>query len=479
VLPGARYVFLLRNPLAILHSQLERWARPTSFQHLTSLRNETVLAPPRILAGIDLLGDDAIVVRYEELVTEPERVVAGLCARLDLDFQPHMLEYGERPDPPGRGRFFDGRGIPQHRRPVTASLDKWRTLGDDPQRRHIARSFLFELGPEVVGRLGYPFDELASVVAWREDEDEGVVCSWDAVMAPAAAADAALDAYPGTADYPPSPPDRRHKPETPSRLSVIVPTHGTADLLERALRSVLTQGRPNVEVIVVPDASHPGTDSVVDRFRPWVATVTEPVVGGFASAVQRGVEASTGEVLTWLHPGEVHLGWTLATAGKVFSELVDVECLLGSAHLVLDDTGRPVDEVTGPPSLRAWLGPDVAQVTPLRFPFVRRTLWTRAGGYVDPLLLDAPECELLPRLASHSRPAVVPVALGGAFASPWWVAARYADAAAEYRTEVDAAVPSVDPHSDVPFARLHYDGESQRWLRGRAGAGRGQGDVAR
>ncbi|MBX3287244.1 MAG: sulfotransferase, partial [Actinobacteria bacterium] len=378
VLPEAKYIVLLRNPMAILASMLERIEKPTAFQRFTLIRNDTVLAPPRLLAAIDRLGPDAIVVHYEDLVAEPERVVAGICERLGLDFEPAMIDYGDRPPP--RGRFYDRRGLPRYRRPEPASLEKWRALADDPQRRHIARSILMELGPEVVERLGYSFDDLLQGVS---DGTEGtVVCPWPSLMLPAVAADEYLDALPGSADFPPSTTDRRVRPATPSRISVVIPTHGSPTRFERAVRSVLLQGRPNVEVIVAPDASQPGSDEVVEKYRPWLAAVTEPAAGGFFDAVQRGLECATGDVLTWLRADQEHLPWTLATVGEILSERTEVEWLCGEEHLVLDENGRPVGRERTPTSLSTWVGrPDGGHLTPLHFPFVRRTLWDRAGAH--------------------------------------------------------------------------------------------------
>lgn len=463
VLPQAKYIFLLRNPLSILRSQLEHWEHPTSFQHLSLLTNETILAPPRILAGMDLLGPDAIVVRYEEFVSAPERVVAGICERLGLTFEPAMIDYGDRPDPPGRGRFYDSRGLRKHRRPTTTSLEKWHSLAKDPQQRHIARSFLVELGPVVVQRLGYSFDELLRVVSPADDGNDDVVCSWQSLMIPAAEADAYLEAFPGTGDFKPSPSRRREKPSTPSRVSVVIPTHGNSACFERSLRSVILQGRPNVEIIVAPDATQPGSEGIVAKYAPWLAAVTDPAPGGFFDAVQRGLQHATGDVLTWLRPDEEHMPWTLATVGAIFSERVDVEWVCGTQQFELDPAGRPIGHEPTPESIAAWLRPipnlDGKRVTPLRFSFIRRSLWHRGGARLDTTLVDAADCELAIRLAGLARPTLAPSTLGGFRTVPWWVATRHADEADEYIASLDPAhIPSVS------FARLRRDVANNRWL---------------
>jgi len=455
VLPEATYIFLLRNPMAIIASMVERIDRPSTYQRYTLVRNDTVLAPGRLLAGIDLLGPDAIVVHYEDLVTDPAGVVAGICERIGVDFEPAMIDYGDRPLP--KGRFYDRRGVPKHRRPQPESLHKWRALADDPQRRHIARSILMELGPDVVARLGYSFDELLAGVSGGPEGT--VVCPWPSLMLPAVAADAYLEAFPGTGDFPPGTTERRIRPATPARISVVIPTHGSPARFERAVRSVLLQARPNVEVIVAPDATQPGSEAMVEKYRPWLAAVTEPAPGGFFDAVQRGLECATGDVLTWLRPDQEHLPWTLATVGEILSECTDVEWLCGEEHLTLDEHGRPVGRSCLPTSLAPWVRrSDGDHLEPLLFPFIRRTLWDRAGAHVDVTLVDAADAELAVRLARLAPATLVPTPLGGVQLAPWWLAARHVEEAESY---VDSLDPAEVPAQ--PFARVRRDVAAGVW----------------
>lgn len=50
-------------------------------------------------------------------------------------------------------------------------------------------------------------------------------------------------------------------------ISVVIPTHNRADLLERAVKSVLNQTYKEFEIIVVSDGSSDNTDEVVERLK--------------------------------------------------------------------------------------------------------------------------------------------------------------------------------------------------------------------
>lgn len=97
------------------------------------------------------------------------------------------------------------------------------------------------------------------------------------------------------------------------RVSVIIPACNEAAGLEAAMRSKLAEDYPDVEFILVDDRSTDGTGAIVDRLaerdrRIRAIHVTELPAGwlGKLNAMQKGVEASTGEWLLF-SDADVHL----------------------------------------------------------------------------------------------------------------------------------------------------------------------------
>ncbi len=82
-------------------------------------------------------------------------------------------------------------------------------------------------------------------------------------------------------------------------ISVIVPTHNRAQLLARALQSVVTQATPPMEVIVVDDGSNDGTEDVVCTRFPQVQYIRQNNQG-VSNTRNRGIEAASGDWLAFL-----------------------------------------------------------------------------------------------------------------------------------------------------------------------------------
>ncbi|WP_342150893.1 sulfotransferase [Methylorubrum sp. SB2] len=109
---------------------------------------------------------DAVEIRYEDLVADPARVLTALCARLDLAFDPLMLDYHRRA-PERMAEFVRPFGVPPTqevtierflsihaltaKEPDASRIGRWRTemtRGEIQAYERIAGPLLADLGYE-------------------------------------------------------------------------------------------------------------------------------------------------------------------------------------------------------------------------------------------------------------------------------------------------------------------------------------------
>lgn len=88
-------------------------------------------------------------------------------------------------------------------------------------------------------------------------------------------------------------------------VSVVIPTYNRADLLPRALDSVLAQSRPVHQIIVVDDGSTDGTRDVVWQYlrehpQRTIRYLRHPGNQGQSAALNTGIDAATGDWITFL-----------------------------------------------------------------------------------------------------------------------------------------------------------------------------------
>jgi glycosyltransferase involved in cell wall biosynthesis len=105
-----------------------------------------------------------------------------------------------------------------------------------------------------------------------------------------------------------------------SLVSVVIPTHNRAALLERALRSVLSQTYRHLEVIVVDDRSTDHTSRLLEEVRdPRVRMVTVDSRRGVAEARNRGIELASGRFIAFLDDDDEWLPRKVERQLAVFS----------------------------------------------------------------------------------------------------------------------------------------------------------------
>ena len=171
--PQARFIFLFRNPLAILSSVLETWCRNNpQILSSTSNKHDLTEGPRCLLEGLETLGDKLQVVHYERLVTAPEPEIRALCDYLKIPYSDQMLVYGQRKAP--QGQFGDNVGIHRHSRPVADSVNKWLPNLRSATLRPFAVDYLYGLGQETVNRMGYDFEALVSALNSDGDVSKGL-----------------------------------------------------------------------------------------------------------------------------------------------------------------------------------------------------------------------------------------------------------------------------------------------------------------
>jgi hypothetical protein len=154
--PEGRFVFLWRNPLAVLASAVElfghgRW-EPDQYT-LALFQSLEDLVPASIR-----YASVAHAVRYEDLVCGDEATWRGLTEYIGIPFDASATE--RFTEVQLAGRKGDHLGSARFKSLSTEPLEKWRLVINNPVRRAWARRYLRWIGPERLAQMGYDLDDL-------------------------------------------------------------------------------------------------------------------------------------------------------------------------------------------------------------------------------------------------------------------------------------------------------------------------------
>ena len=158
VYPAARYVVLTRHPLAVFSSFAESFFNGdyAAAQAYNPIAERYVPALARFLRQRAV---PIYHVVYEQLVAEPERILAEIFAFLGVPNEPQAVEYGQF-EPAAKG-LGDPIGVKQHHRPTTASIDKWAVeIAAQPDRLALCRQIIARLDPADLALWGHPLETI-------------------------------------------------------------------------------------------------------------------------------------------------------------------------------------------------------------------------------------------------------------------------------------------------------------------------------
>jgi GT2 family glycosyltransferase len=85
------------------------------------------------------------------------------------------------------------------------------------------------------------------------------------------------------------------------RLSVVIPTHDTRELVLKALGAIAPWMAQGAEVIVVDDGSRDDTTEAIRKVHPSVRVLQSPQARGFTVSANEGLAATTGDILLLLN----------------------------------------------------------------------------------------------------------------------------------------------------------------------------------
>lgn len=175
-------------------------------------------------------------------------------------------------------------------------------------------------------------------------------------------------------------------------VSVIIPTHNRADLLRRAIKSVLAQTFKDFEIIVVDDASKDNTEEVVKGFQDArIRYIRHAVNKGGSAARNTGIKAAIGEFIGLLDDDDEWLPEKLAKQLTKFQTSLNpsIGIVYSGFYYVLSRNGEILKEII--PLLRGKVNVNLLEACILgsATPLVKKVCFLQAGLFDEKL----PSCQ--------------------------------------------------------------------------------------
>jgi GT2 family glycosyltransferase len=123
------------------------------------------------------------------------------------------------------------------------------------------------------------------------------------------------------------------------RVTIVTPSYNQGEFIEETIRSVLLQGYPNLEYIIIDGGSTDGSVEIIKKYEPWLAYWVSEPDRGQSHAINKGLARATGEYVAWLNSDDVYGADLIRQAVEYLEQHPHTAAVYGHADFV-DADGR-------------------------------------------------------------------------------------------------------------------------------------------
>ena len=167
------------------------------------------------------------------------------------------------------------------------------------------------------------------------------------------------------------------------RISIVTPSYNQGQFIEETIRSVLLQGYPNLEYIIIDGGSKDVSIEIIKKYQPWLSFWKSEKDQGQSDAINKGFAASTGAIMGWVNSDDLLTKGALQYLGAAYK--AGLNWWTGGASQILQD-GRVV--YYNSTKLNTISKRELLHARAILFQvstFWTRELWERAGSCLSSL----------------------------------------------------------------------------------------------
>jgi glycosyltransferase involved in cell wall biosynthesis len=182
------------------------------------------------------------------------------------------------------------------------------------------------------------------------------------------------------------------------KFTIVTPSYNQGKYIEETIRSILLQGYPELEYIIIDGGSKDESVEIIKKYDKWLSFWISEKDSGQSNAINKGFKKATGDIINWVNSDDTLNKGVLFLLNHLFTK--DIGIVIGRAT-IYGDTVKEYETVYDPTEVieRAIVGYAFAQPSC----FIRRNA-LEAVGLLDESLHFTMDWDLYGKIvASHNH----------------------------------------------------------------------------
>jgi glycosyltransferase involved in cell wall biosynthesis len=118
------------------------------------------------------------------------------------------------------------------------------------------------------------------------------------------------------------------------KISIITPSFNQGQYIEQTIQSVVNQGYPNLEYIVIDGGSTDETVDILNKYDSQIHYWVSEKDRGQSHAINKGLERASGDIINWLNSDDYYEPNSLFTVAKAFLANENIKAVLARTRVV-------------------------------------------------------------------------------------------------------------------------------------------------
>lgn len=190
------------------------------------------------------------------------------------------------------------------------------------------------------------------------------------------------------------------------KISIVTPSYNQGQYLEETIRSVLLQGYPNLEYIIMDGGSTDNSVEIIKKYEPWLTYWVSEKDKGQSDAINKGFRIATGDIMGWINSDDLLKPGALGFVAIQLSNHDKPAWMIGASEIIDADGNKLRVREPGDPTMgkmifwgKNWF--------PQQSTFWNRKMW-KAAGSLDINLYYSMDFALWVAMFEHNTPIIVP-----------------------------------------------------------------------